>query len=274
MTVSRVALSPAAEHCRDLTRRVSPDRALLGELVPPPNRPPLWAIAAFDWEIARIPELVTEPMLGAIRYQWWRDAWREIAEGNPRRHPVAEALAESHAVTPFSLDIVDAYIDAREAELDGPPADLLAMRARAEATGGNLARMEAVTLSVDEERAAAIGTAWSMVGEARALAHKLRQSRHGLPADRVANLSPGLERLDPANLPVALKDLLREICAEAMAILEAHKPPPSPLYRGYRRLTLHYRQRLRRAGWNPFVEQVHTPTFGRVWQIVVTKLGA
>lgn len=49
---------------------------------------------AFAAEIHRIPATVSEPPLGAIRQQWWREAVEEVFSGGAVRvHPVVEALA-------------------------------------------------------------------------------------------------------------------------------------------------------------------------------------
>jgi phytoene synthase len=40
---------------------------------PAPRRVLLFALYAFNAEVARIAETVREPMLGAIRLEWWRE---------------------------------------------------------------------------------------------------------------------------------------------------------------------------------------------------------
>jgi phytoene synthase len=269
VTVSSVPLSDAAIHCRDLVRRVNADRALLAELAPPAMRPHLWAIAAFDWEVGRIPDLVSEPMLGAIRRQWWRDAWVEIAADKPRRHPVVEVLAEAHQARPLPMDAVETYLEAREAEQDAPPANLTEMLQRGQAIGGGIAKLEAAVLGRAEGGA---GTAWAMIGELRALPLRLQHGRHGLPADRVEALKTGLEQLDPKALDSGFCAIIREVAETAMASLLLSRDMP-PLFQGYRRLSLHYAKRLRQAGWNPFTESVNAPTLGRAWSVARVKLG-
>ena len=55
-------------------RRLDPDRYLLAMLAPENTRAALFSIYAFNTEIARIRESVSEALLGHIRLQWWRDA--------------------------------------------------------------------------------------------------------------------------------------------------------------------------------------------------------
>ena len=246
---------------------------MLAELAPPAQRPALWALAAFNWEVARIPERVSEPMLGAMRRQWWRDAWAEIAAGNPRRHPVVEALAAAHSATPFDLGLVERLLEAREAEHDGPPADLAALQRQAEAIGGSLAQLEATALGFDNRDAAThIGTAWSLIGGLRGLPALLRHGRHSLPLALLAEHRIDLNRLNPAAVPPGFAKMIDVIAQSAEVRLAATKRLP-PVFRGYRLLALLYRERLRRAGWNPFDSRVNARTFGRAWQVMQVRMG-
>jgi len=271
--MSRVVLTPAAQHCRDLIRKSDPDRLLLAELAPAPRRPALWALAAFNWEVARIPERVSEPMLGDIRRQWWRDTWKEIAAGAPRRHPVAEALAEVHAATPFDPALIETFLDAREAEHDGPPADLPALVCRAEQTGGILARLEATALGVASDTAAEhTGTAWALIGSLRALPQSLSRGRHQLPEALLSEYEVHLDRLDPAQPPSGFVTMVASIAAAAEPALKGQSRLP-PLFRGYHRLTCLYRNRLRRAGWNPYDARINAATAGRALRVLQVRLG-
>jgi NADH dehydrogenase [ubiquinone] 1 alpha subcomplex assembly factor 6 len=271
--VSRVPLSDHAIYCRDLVRAVRPDQALLAELASPRARPGLWAIAAFDWEVGRIPALVSEPMMGSIRRQWWRDAWSEIAAGTPRRHPVVEALAEAYRTSPFQLADAERYLDGREAEHEGPPAHLPAMRERAQMVGGSLALLEATVVGESNDAALRIGTGWYLLTEICRLPQRLRAGRHGLPEDRLARLDASVERIDPSAIPADFAALMQDISVmaedEVKGVLVSH-----PLFRGYARLARVYRKRLHRADWNPFDESVLAPTIGRAWSVLRVRLGS
>src|SRR3984893_14568079 len=78
----------------------------------------LFALYAFNYEIARVRESVTEPMLGQIRLQWWREAIAAAFESGPvRNHPVVEALTGSIRELPMTRDHFDRLINARETDL-------------------------------------------------------------------------------------------------------------------------------------------------------------
>ncbi|HTV90379.1 MAG TPA: squalene/phytoene synthase family protein, partial [Stellaceae bacterium] len=57
-----------------LVRRHDRDRYQTALLAPAEKREALFALYAFNYEIARVRETVREPMLGQIRLQWWREA--------------------------------------------------------------------------------------------------------------------------------------------------------------------------------------------------------
>ena len=97
-----------------LVRRHDPDRFLTALFAPPDKREALLTLYAFNHELARAREVVSEPPLALIRLQWWR----EVVEGAYRRHEVAEPLRA--AVDAGELDRGDLLrlIDAREAEAE------------------------------------------------------------------------------------------------------------------------------------------------------------
>src|SRR5215207_11715913 len=87
--------SSAAAHCEALVRAADPDRYFAALFAPADKRPHLFALYAFSLEIARVREAVSDPMLGDIRLQWWRDALQGEARGDVRANPVAAALDET-----------------------------------------------------------------------------------------------------------------------------------------------------------------------------------
>ena len=60
----------------------------------PDDQRALTALYAFSAEIARVPSSVSEPPLGEIRLEWWREALEEIAQQDKlRAHPLVAELA-------------------------------------------------------------------------------------------------------------------------------------------------------------------------------------
>jgi len=127
----------------DTLKKADPDRcraAMFGEAA---TRGKLLTLYAFHYELAKVPELVSEPMLGAIRYQWWRDCVDEIYTDKPvRRHVVATPLAEVLRASDVPRFWIDRLIDGRERDIDPRPfADMDAARAYCQATSGQLMQL-------------------------------------------------------------------------------------------------------------------------------------
>jgi len=78
-------------------READKDRFLATLFAPAPVRPPLYALYAFNVEIARVRELIHEPFAGEIRLQWWKDALSGNQAGEAAAHPVASALRNTMA---------------------------------------------------------------------------------------------------------------------------------------------------------------------------------
>src|SRR5688500_7418967 len=91
-----------AEYCHRLVRAADKDRYLASLFAPDPLRPHVHALYAFHLELARVREQVSDPQLGEMRLQWWRDAIEGIYGGATPDTPVARALARSvgHADLP------------------------------------------------------------------------------------------------------------------------------------------------------------------------------
>jgi phytoene synthase len=90
-------------------RRNDPDRFLTALFAPPERRESLLTLYAFDHELARAREVTSQPTLALIRLQWWR----EVVEGERRRHEVATPLAalldEGRLAPEALLPVIDAY---------------------------------------------------------------------------------------------------------------------------------------------------------------------
>lgn len=89
------ALQQAYAHCNDVFRAADHDRWLAHLFAPEPARPGMAALYAFNCEIARIRELVSAPMPGEVRLQWWTDALEGVGHGSITDHPVAQALLDT-----------------------------------------------------------------------------------------------------------------------------------------------------------------------------------
>lgn len=174
--------------CAETVRNEDRDRFLSAMFAPAKHREALFALYAFNLEIARIRETVSEPLIGQMRLQWWRDVIVSIKEGKPPHHPVAEALAETFKAYELTQSHFERLIDAREADMtDELPENIAALIDYAKSTSVPLIQLSLDILGVKNEAAHRvaedIGLAWSLTGLLRALPAYAVANRYFIPKD-------------------------------------------------------------------------------------------
>jgi 15-cis-phytoene synthase len=162
--------SVVTDAVREAARRGEPDRYLAALLAPRNVRGDLAALAAVAAELSRVVQIVSEPMMGEIRLQWWRDAVETVARGERAAHPLADALGDAIRRHHLPVALVHRLIDASSMELGTEPAageqPLDAYLEAAEATQFRLALL-VFGQSGTSEQDAVIGAAARAYGIAR-----------------------------------------------------------------------------------------------------------
>lgn len=175
-------------YCGGEARRHDNDRFLTALFAPAQTQEALFALIAFNFEIARTREVASEPTLGLIRLQWWRDAVAACyGEGALPPHPAAEPLAAAVRDFALSRSLFDSLIDAREADMEeDPPHTLADLERYAETTSAPLQCLMLEVLGVRDERtaqaAADAATAYALAGILRATMVMARRGRVLLPS--------------------------------------------------------------------------------------------
>jgi phytoene synthase len=152
-----------------LVRQRDRDRYWSALFAPRAKRPALLALYAFNAELDHILALVSEPMAGQIRLQWWRDAVDLAAGGRRTGNPTADALTA--AVDHYNLpkDRLLGMIEARVPAMFGdPPLDDKALKASLHETEGAVFELAAAILgdrsACAKEAAAHAGVAYGLTG--------------------------------------------------------------------------------------------------------------
>ncbi|MGE4562388.1 MAG: phytoene/squalene synthase family protein [Rhodospirillales bacterium] len=258
-----MAASEHAAACRREVRRHDYDRYLCALLAPAQAREAVLVLTAFNLELARVCEMVSEPLIGEIRLQWWRDALDGIFAGAPPAHFVAEPLSEVIRRFALSRDLIESLIDGRATDLDNePPPDIAALSDYAEQTSSTLVRLSLEVLGAKageaDEAARRIGIAWAYTGLLRSVPFHARQRRLYLPVDicRQHGLDP--HALLEGRRPDGLCDTVSVLAAEARGHLTAARALtlrcPRPLRRALLPAVLadFYLDLLERAGFDPY----------------------
>lgn len=197
------------DYCANLVRARDEDRWLAAQYASDTLKPALLALYAFHGELRRIPGAVSEPPLGEIRLQWWREALAEIVDGkSPRAHPVVEAMSMTNIVRPELMALFEAAIDATSRTLYGEGFetvdDLASWLEDAEGTIDSLALRLAGIEENDAVKAVATGAVFALAREGRAFAPDLADNIDDHVKRHWHELRKGLSQLDGAMVPAIL----------------------------------------------------------------------
>ncbi|WP_428486855.1 squalene/phytoene synthase family protein [Rhodopila sp.] len=208
-----------------LVRRHDPDRFLTALFAPPARRDALLILYAFNHELARAREVVSEPPLALIRLQWWR----EVVEGTPRRHEVAAPLSEAIAAGQLDPALLLPVIEARESEAYGDFQTVKEWRTWLLAGAGGLA--VAAARALDAPAPAVLqpfGAAYGVAGLLRASSVLTARQRCLLPRDVLERhgLTPEAFMQDPVSAPA--RAVSQAVAEEGEAFLAEARAVPLP----------------------------------------------
>ncbi len=218
-------MPPALSAPAALVRQHDPDRFLATLFAPAIAREALFVLYAFNHEIARAPEVASEPALALIRLAWWR----EVIAGAARFHEVAMPLAALIAEGRLERPALLALVAARENEVEPDFPTIAAWRAHLFAGAGTLAALAGRLLGAEAEPALLrFGAAYGAAGILRSIPFHARRGRVLLPADLLA--THGLSPASVAAAPEAaqLRPVRRTLAREAQAWLVEARAHPLP----------------------------------------------
>ena len=260
------------------------DRFQTALFAPAGRREALFALYAFNYEIARVRETVSEPVLGQIRLQWWRESIAAAFEGGPiRHHIVVEALTAAIRALDLTRAHFDQLVDAREGDLDeAPSASLAALQDYAEATSARLVYLALESLGIRDPAAEKagfhIGIAYALAGLLRAMPFHARAGRLIIPADIAAQTELDTADYRALRSTRALRSAAAAIATDASGHLvsaRAHRrsrarsalPALLPAIVAERSLA-----RLKRAGYDPFDPTLAAPDTMQSWRLAAAWL--
>src|SRR6202047_5301722 len=116
----------ASEFCADLVRGHDFVRYASTLFVPAAQRRPLLAVYAFNVEISRIRELVSQPLPGEVRMQWWSDMLAGEGHGGIEGNPVAAELKLAIRNCRLPVERLSRLIDEHQFDLYNDPMPTLA----------------------------------------------------------------------------------------------------------------------------------------------------
>jgi phytoene synthase len=248
------------------------DRFITALFAPQHVREHLFALYAFNIEIAKTGEVVSEPLIGQMRLQWWRDTLDRLYAGQDVAHGVARPLGAAISACGLARAHFDRLIDARESDLDKiPPADFPALLFYADGTGAPLVSLAlqlvsgGVSTPAEVDAAHFTGSAWALTGLLRAVPFHAGQRRLYLPADRLAAAGVRTGRLFDLKPEPGLTGVVRDIADTASVYLQNARIAKRAMPLGMRsplliaELARLYLADLKRCGWDPFLLERKRP---------------
>jgi phytoene synthase len=261
-------------HCEALVRAADKDRFLATLFAPAQTRDPLFALHAFDIEIASVRDRAREPMPGEIRLQWWRDVLNGERSGEAAANPIAAALTDTVARFALPKDRLTGLIEAHAFDLyDDPMPTFDALEGYLRHTSAAVfdlaARICGAPAEYASERA---GLAYGITALLRSFALNASRRQLFVPVEALerettpdhifaGQSSPslinalGMLRNRAREHLAAFETLLPQVPAAAMPVFL-----PVALVSGYLAV-------MERADYDPFKSAVEVPQWRRQWAL-------
>lgn len=269
----------AHAHCERLVREGDPDRYFATLFAPADRRPGLFALYAFNLEVARVRESVSNPLPGEIRLQWWRDHLLGETRGDAAGHPVAAALGQTIDRYRLPRPALAALVEARLFDLydDLFPA-VRDLEGYCGETASALIRLATIVLADGADPGGAdaaghAGVAYAVTGLLRSFPWHARRGQVYLPQDILDRSGATREdvvggRGGPA-LRAALADM-RALAREHLGAVEslrgtvaaAAAPAFLPLV-----LVPGYLAAMEQRDYDPFRSVVDVPRWRKLWTL-------
>lgn len=270
---------PDYAYCEAELKRDDPDRWLASLFVPEAARKHIHALYAFNIEVARVREAVSEPMLGEVRLQWWRDAIEQPDASGVRANPVAAALLDT--IERFELpkhEFIE-LLDARAFDLyNDPMPSIAALEAYARATSSNL--FCPIPTILDRDEAASGfgvsghgGVAYALTGLLRAFPLQSARGQLYIPLEILDRHSVRPADIAAGVATPALHDVLGDMRALARDHLEIFlariEGLPDSSKAGFLPVALcePYLRQMEKPGYDPFATPVGLPQWRRQWAL-------
>ena len=260
--------------CAQEVRRYDWDRFLFTLFAPMEVREDIYTLLAFNAEISKIGGIVSEPLLGQMRIQWWQDVIDQIYDGSFRGfrgHYIADHLPNLIRRHSLTKSLIDQLIEARSSEFtEWPPKNKEALIEYIFGISAvpNILLLEIIGNQAGlEEKATDLGIAWGLTNLIRAFPTMARQGRSPLPIDLLGddqhftNFNSDLGRAIESIYCIAKEYLDKSRAAKIQSGIEHRSVFLSSILNEY------YLNQIFKSGYNPY--SINTKTRTAYRQIIV-----
>jgi phytoene synthase len=207
-------MQDAFAHCAENVRTTDRDRYIATLFAPAEHRDALFALYAFNAEIARVRDVAREPMPGEIRLQWWREVIDGERSGEAAANPVAAALLATIRRYDLAVERLSTLVKAHRFDLyDEPMARLSDLEDYARETSSAVIALAAQILagaSLDAVTQPA-GIAYALVSILYALPIQARRGQLFVPIEMLSRHGVSPQDIFAARSSAGLNDVFAEL---------------------------------------------------------------
>ena len=214
----------AAAFCADLVRSHDFARYASTLFVPVEERRALLALHAFNVEISRVRDQVSQPLPGEIRMQWWTDLLAGAGHGGVEGNPVASELSAAIHAYGLPTEPMSRLIDEHQFDLyNDPMPTLAALEGYVHETASALFALAARILTPPsaeiEQLARHAGFAEGFVHVIASLPRDAARRQLFLPLQFLQGQSIGMEEVFSGKQTSKLRAAIDQLLGEARAHL-------------------------------------------------------
>jgi len=265
----------AADFCADLVRNHDFVRYASTLFVPVEMRRPLLALYAFNVEVSRVREQISQPLPGEVRRQWWTDMLAGAGHGGVEGNPVASELLLVIRKVRLPVERLARLVEEHQFDLyNDPMPTVAALEGYANDTASALfalaARVAGPPSAEIEHLSRHAGFAFCFVRAINALPRDAAHRQLFVPLQLLEKHGSGMEQVfagrQTPQARAAIDELIgaaRQHLDTALGLLADIAPAMRPVFLPLALVTQDMR-RLSRADNDPFVAHVRS-RFSILW---------
>jgi phytoene synthase len=151
-------------------------------------REALFALYAFNIEISKIAEIVSDPILGFIRFTWWRESIDLIYQNKPRPDEISQGLSKAIKSFYIPKELFDEIIFGYEIELEYTmPESVDKFEEYASKTSGSIFKIAAIILNNNIDIAEQLGITWAYIELFKKISSSMLKKSLMLPEPYLCN---------------------------------------------------------------------------------------
>jgi phytoene synthase len=259
------------DYCENYVKREDPDRYSIAMFASHKKRQAIFALFAFNAEVSKTREVVSETTTGLMRLLWWRESIQAIYEcKHERDHPVLNALQESIQIYDLPQKLFEELTYGREFDLeDVMPGNIEGLKNYCDFTHTPLIKLCQIVIGDTSLDPKNMAIRYSMAGLLRSIVPHAQQARCYMPEDLIRKQGLNKDKF----LSLRSADEIQSIAKEVYKAVPSLKDKPeTDFFRVYNHLTILYLKKLEALDYNVLDYRLTLPILFRglrLWKATI-----